>query len=167
MHTRAIDIRTSSDIGASTSVSDDAAAKAKTPSPRQWVEAALAFLRLYVDELGRELGLYLPEKDGADYIAKVMSAIVDAAGKLETGRDLVLDCVRSAELTMSAEVLVSEHPAVKIIVIEREATLSDNQDGCELAANVQNALPCVSLHALLHFDESLRTASPLVPTKWS
>jgi hypothetical protein len=40
-------------------------------------------------------------------------------------------------------VQVSEHPAIKVSVQEYEATLVDDQDGCELPVTISNALPCV------------------------
>jgi hypothetical protein len=87
MHTRAIDIRASPQADTLAPV-DGESAKANPPTDRQWVEAALAFLRLYADDLGSELGMYMADDDKAEYVSKVVTAMVEAAGTLDAGEYL-------------------------------------------------------------------------------
>jgi hypothetical protein len=84
MHTRAIDIRASPQAD-TLAPADGESAKANPPTDRQWVEAALTFLRLYADDLGSELGMYMADDDKAEYVSKVVAAIVEAAGTLDAG----------------------------------------------------------------------------------
>jgi trafficking protein particle complex subunit 10 len=61
----------------------DTHAELQRPKDREWIHILLAFLKAYVEELGKELLLH--EDDKKAYVSQLVGELHTAASKLDTG----------------------------------------------------------------------------------
>jgi hypothetical protein len=114
------------------------------PRDREWVLGALAYLRAYVEELGREV--MMPDEDKRQWLGALVREVQEAAEGLDLGRSLCLDslpCSRRWLIFFRSDVVNAHHPAFAIKLREKEARVAGSEDGLYIDVAVKNALPCV------------------------
>ncbi|KAF8136643.1 trafficking protein particle complex subunit 10 [Boletus edulis] len=99
----------------------DTHAALKKPRDREWIHILLAFLKTYVTDRSTEL--VMSEDDIMEYIAGLVSALREAAEKLDS------------------DLIHSDLPVISVSV-DGDASPSEEEDSLSLEVIVQNRLPC-------------------------
>ncbi|KAG6376390.1 trafficking protein particle complex subunit 10 [Boletus reticuloceps] len=99
----------------------DTHAVLKKPRDREWIHILLAFLKTYVTDRSTEL--VMSDDDIMEYIAGLVSALREAAEKLDS------------------DLIHSDLPVISVSV-DGDASPSEEEDSLSLEVIVQNRLPC-------------------------
>ncbi|KAF8559837.1 hypothetical protein OG21DRAFT_1453301 [Imleria badia] len=99
----------------------DTHAALKKPRDREWIHILLAFLKTYVNDRNTEL--VMSEEDIPEYIAGLVTALREAAEKLDS------------------DLIHPDHPVISISVAG-DAGSVEEEDSLSLEVTVHNGLPC-------------------------
>lgn len=98
------------------------------PRDREWILAALSFLRLFAEDVGQEVVTL--QQDRKEYTTTLLQSVASAAEQLPT------------------DAILTDHPAFKIKLVEGSARVLGDRDGTSVDITVENCLPCEA-----HVDE--------------
>ena len=110
------------------------------PKGGEWIHLMLSFLATYMDH-GTEL--LLSKGDAIAYLRELISAMWDAATKLEQSTTYATTSASSGSNAFTSLDLVhTDHPAISVKVAS-DARLQPGRDGLLLDVVILNRLPCV------------------------